>query len=115
MTDLLRNEIKMLNLMPANKAAAEVLRRMGGHPSHQNLLILDLASEILDRDRVEYGNDLYQDLADLNRHLTPEIAKRLTQEIDDPEWLESLDAKEAISQLMDAASTLLPFSPRTLQ
>ena len=115
MTDLLRNEIKMLNLMPANKAASEVLRRMGGQPSHQNLLILDLAVEILERDRVDYGDDLYQDLADLNRHLTPEIAKRLTQEIDDPEWLESLDAKEAVSQIMDAAAPLLTFNPRTLQ
>ena len=113
MTDLLRNEIKMLNLMPANKAAAEVLRKMGKTPNPAKLSILELAEakaneaelETLHReDLVTYipqgtsGEDLRFDLSDIVEHLTPEMAKQITEEPPDTD----LEAEEMVDCIINS-------------
>lgn len=108
--------LKTLNQLPANKAAAEVLRRMGEVPSSQNLHLMQLAGEKLDQENLDYLTDAYQDWGRLYRCMTEPLARRLAEEMDvSPDWLESLAAEELVSSIMDSVVEMLPFNPLTLQ
>ena len=111
-----QSHLKMLNLLPSNKAAAEVLRRMGVVPSSQDLHLMQLAREKLDQENLDYLSDPYQDWGDLYRHLTEPVAKRLSEEMgESPDWMEDLSAAELMASIMDPIATILPFNPLTLQ
>ena len=108
--------LKMLNQLPGNKAAAEVLRRMGVVPSSQDLHLMQLASEKLDQENLDYLADAFQDWGSLNRCMTEPLARRLSKEMDvSPDWLENLAAEELVASMVDSVNEMLPFNPLTQQ
>ena len=109
-----QSNLQMLNLLPSNKAAAEVLRRMGSRPRSGSLAILDLALA-KGAEELAPSEAPMQDLSDLNRLLNPEAAKAITEKMsDDPDWLEEQSAEDLIQSIMSEIPLSL-FNPRTLQ
>ena len=109
-----KSHIQMLNLLPSNKAAAEVLRRMGITPAAGQMHMLQLA-EAKGAEELAPANDPMQDLSDLNRLLTEPAARKIASEMsDDPDWLEEQDAEDLIMAIMSETPLNL-FNPRMLQ
>ena len=109
-----KSHIKMLNLLPSNKAAAEVLRRMKESNPSDSLALTNLLMAKWDQENRPYGDNLHLDIGDLIRRMTPELAQSITEELNqDPDYLESLTAEELAAQMMDLPTC--PFVPRILQ
>ena len=109
-----KSHIKMLNLLPSNKAAAEVLRRMGKTPSPFQMSILQLA-EVKGAEELAPADDPMLDLSDLKRLLTEPAARRIATEMsEDPDWLAEQSAEELIMAIMSETPLSL-FNPRILQ
>ena len=94
MTDL-KSTIQRLNLLPQNKAAAEVLAKMGEHHDPNRLAILELVEAKANKEDLVFQNrdshniyipkgtsgaDLRFDLTDITEGLTPEMAEQITEE-----------------------------------
>lgn len=108
------SHLQMLNRLPSNKAAAEVLRRMEVSPSNRQLAMLQLAWE-KGAEAMSPAEDPMLDLADLDRLLTASAARRISMQMsDDPDWLEEQSAEELIMAIMSEVPLDL-FSPRMLQ
>lgn len=118
MTDQLQKSIRACNLLPANRAAAEALRRMGETPDQLQLHVLQLAQAKAESEGRTPPDDVTDDLYDLKQGMSPDWARkitdRMTEEETDADYLEQIDSETLLNWITDALP-LDQFSPRSLQ
>lgn len=118
MTDQLQKAIRACNLLPANRAAAEALRRMGETPDQSQLHVLQLAQAKAESEGRTPPDDVTDDLYDLKQGMSPDWARkitdRMTEEETDADSLEKADAQTLLDWMSDALP-LDQFSQRALR